>query len=555
MADTNTKPLDINLSTEPSKYKHWKLSFDGEIATLNMDVDENGGLGDYVLKQNSYDLGVDIELWDAVERLRFEHPEVKAVVVTGLKDKVFCAGANIFMLGASSHAFKVNFCKFTNETRLGMEDASQSSGLKFLAALNGTAAGGGYELALATDDILLLDDASSAVSFPEVPLLGVLPGTGGLTRITDKRKVRRDLCDVFSTVAEGVKGKRAVEWKLVDALSPKSSWTDNVKKRAQMLAQQSTRPGAGAAGIQLSKIEPTVDGTTFTYKYVTLVVDTKRRTAEITLRPPTEKEPSTVDSMIKKGSELWALRCYRELDDAILRLRLTFLEVGLVTLRAEGDPTFMLEAEEALLANKSNWFANEVLQKMKRVLKRVDVTSKTFLALVEPKSCFVGSFAELLFLADRSYMLDDSETDKPAEIKLTAINDGAFPTSNGLTRLQTRFYGDEAALGKVRAMIGKVIDPSNAEKLGVVTFVRDEIDYPDEVRLFVEERTALSPDALTGMEANLRWPGPETMETRIFGRLSAWQNWIFTRPNATGEQGALTAYGTPNRPVFDMRRT
>jgi benzoyl-CoA-dihydrodiol lyase len=555
----STPPPAIRLATSPELYKHWKLTVDGEVATLAMDVDEEGGLGSYVLKQNSYDLGVDIELFDAVERLRFQHPEVKSVVVTGLKDKVFCSGANIFMLGSSSHAFKVNFCKFTNETRLGIEDASEHSGIKFLAALNGTAAGGGYELALACDDILLLDDASSAVSFPEVPLLGVLPGTGGLTRITDKRKVRRDLCDVFSTVAEGVKGKRAVEWKLVDALAPKSAWADTVKTRALALAAKSRRPGMAARGqgLVLDAIEPVIDGTSFTYKYVTLLVDPKKRTAEITLRAPAQKEPASGETMLQKGNDLWALRCYRELDDAILRLRLQFLEVGLITLKTEGDPTFLLDFEKNLLASQEHWFAREVLFKVKRVLKRLDVTSRTFLALVEPGSCFAGSFAELLLIADRSYMLDDSEAEKPAQVIFTSLSDGPLPMGNGLTRLQTRFWGDEAALARLKPYLAeqKPIGTEQAEKLGVVTFVRDEIDYPDEVRLFVEERTALSPDALTGMEANLRWPGPETMETRIFGRLSAWQNWIFIRENATGPKGALTSYGKPERPSFDMRRT
>ena len=557
MAD-HTKQVDIKLSTRPERYRHWQLSLAGEIATLAMDVDDDGGLGDYVLKQNSYDLGVDIELHDAIERIRFQYPECKSVIVTGLKDKVFCSGANIFMLGASSHAFKVNFCKFTNETRLYMEDASSCSGIKFLAALNGTAAGGGYELALACDEILLLDDASSAVSFPEVPLLGVLPGTGGLTRITDKRKVRRDLCDVFSTVAEGVKGKRAVQWKLVDGLAPKSAWAEAVKQRAAKLAELSTRPGLAeqGKGLVLDDVEPTIDGTAFTYKYVTLLVDAKKRTAEIMVRAPSQKEPSTGETMLSKGNDLWCLRAYRELDDAILRLRLIFLEVGLVTLKTEGDPTYLLQAEAALLASQSHWFAKEVLAKMRRVLKRLDVTSRTFLPLVEPGSCFAGSLAELLFLSDRSYLLDDSTADAPARIMLTAMSEGALPMGNGLTRMQTRWYGDEAAQGKLAPFIAGAtpMGASEADQLGVVTFVRDEIDYPDEVRMFVEERTSLSPDALTGMEQNLRWPGPETMETRIFGRLSAWQNWIFTRPNSTGEKGALTAYGTPERPVFDMRR-
>ncbi len=557
----NSTGLDLQVSfqTKPADYKHWQLSFDGELATLAMDVDENGGLGDYVLKQNSYDLGVDVELWDAIERLRFEHPEVKAVVLTGLKEKVFCSGANIFMLGMSSHAFKVNFCKFTNETRLGIEDASATSSLRFLAALNGTAAGGGYELALACDEILLLDDANSAVSFPEVPLLGVLPGTGGLTRVTDKRKVRKDLSDVFSTMAEGVKGKRAVEWKLVDHLAPKSKWQEAIKDKVTALAATSTRPGLSALGqgVVLTPVVPVVDGTALTYKFVTLVVDPKKRTAEITLRAPTDTEPRL--NTREKGSELWALRCYRELNDAILRLRAVYLEVGMITFRTEGSVEKLLAAEATLLeqAQAGEWFANEVLQHMKRVLKRVDVTSKTILCLVEPGSCWAGSFADLLLFSDRSYLLDDPDTQTPATVTLTPVSLGALVTGNGLTRLRTRFWGDDTSAEKLEALAksSTPIEGSDCEKLGVVTFARDDIDFPDEVRLFIEERTAMSPDALTGMEQNLRWPGPETMETRIFGRLSAWQNWIFTRPNSTGEKGALSLYGKPDRPVFDMRRT
>jgi len=552
MADQNV----LSFETSPDKYKHWKLSFDGDIATLAMDVQEDGGLGDYTLKLNSYDLSVDIELADAIQRIRFEHPEVKTVVLTGMKDKVFCAGANIFMLGASTHPFKVNFCKYTNETRLYLEDASESSGLKFLCAANGTASGGGYELALACDEILLIDDANSAVSLPEVPLLGVLPGTGGLTRVTDKRKVRKDLADVFSTVAEGIKGKRAVEWKLVDAIAPKSKWAEAVKEHAKKLAEKSDRPGG--EGVKLAPLEMTIEGPNVDYKYVSLVIDENERTAELTVRGPSETEPRVPEKMRQKGSDLWALRCYRELDDAILRLRMNHIAIGFVTLKTEGSKEHLMNAEEALLqaVEGGDWFAREVLHHMKRVLKRLDVSSKTFMTLVEPSSCFVGSFCELIWIADRSYMLDEPDADEGAKIWPTRISDGFLPTANGKTRLWTRFYGDEDAVKKIMAYAaeGRAITCDDAEQLGAVTFVRDDIDYPDETRLFVEERTSLSPDALTGMEANLRWPGPETMETRIFGRLSAWQNWIFTRANATGEKGALTAYGTPNRPEFDVRR-
>ena len=547
--------LDLPFATHPEAYKHWKLSFDGELATLSMDVSEDGGLGDYVLKQNSYDLSVDIELADALMRIRFEHPEVKTVIVTGLKDKIFCAGANIFMLGGSSHPFKVNFCKYTNETRLYLEDASAHSGLKFLCALNGTAAGGGYELALACDQILLIDDRNSAVSLPEVPLLGVLPGTGGLTRVVDKRKVRRDLADVFSTVAEGVKGKRAVDWKLVDGVVPKSKWEESVKARALELAEQSDRPGG--EGVHLTPLSPNIDGDNVDYQFVRLNVDKGRRTADLLVKGPSEVQPSTAESIRKRGAELWSLRCFRELDDALLRLRLQHLDVGLVTLRTEGNAEFLLNAEQALLeAAKDDWFAREVLLHQKRVMKRLDVTSRTFVSLVEPGSCFAGSFAELLWASDRSYMLDDPDSDTEAQIFVSDISFGPLPMPNDLTRLQTRFLDDEDSIKAVRSYVAerKPIGPDDAEKLGIVTYVRDDIDFPDEVRLFTEERSSLSPDALTGMEANLRFAGPETMETKIFGRLSAWQNWIFTRPNATGEKGALSLYGSPERPAFDMRR-
>jgi benzoyl-CoA-dihydrodiol lyase len=550
-----------SFETSPDQYKHWKLSFDGDIATLAMDVQEDGGMGDYQLKLNSYDLSVDIELADAIQRLRFEHPEVKTVVLTGLKDDVFCAGANIFMLGASTHPFKVNFCKYTNETRLGIEDASEHSGLKFLCAANGTASGGGYELALACDEILLVDDSNSAVSLPEVPLLGVLPGTGGLTRVTDKRMVRKDLADVFSTTAEGVKGKRAVQWKLVDAIAPKSKFAEAVQEHAKKLAQKSDRPGG--EGVKLVPLEVAIDGHNLDYKYVSMTVDEKARTAEVVLKGPEGQEATTGQNMLEKGCDLWAFRVYRELDDAILRLRMNHLDIALLTFKTEGDPAKLLAAEKSLvdvatgdLSGPGDWFAREVLNFIKRVHKRIDVTSKTILALVEPGQCWAGSFAELLWTADRSYILDDVDADAPATITLGAMNDGPLPTANGLTRLSTRFFGDDEGLKKVMAVLaeGKAVEPEEAEELGLVTFCRDDIDFPDEVRLFVEERTSMSPDALTGMEQNIRWPGPETLETKIFGRLSAWQNWIFTRANATGDTGALTLYGSPTRPEFDLRR-
>jgi len=548
-------PFEAN----PETYKHWKLSFDGDIATLTMDVQEEEGIGDYTLKLNSYDLMVDVELNDAIHRIRFEHPEVKAVVLTGGKDKVFCSGANIYHLGESTHAYKVNFCKYTNETRCGIEDASEFGGLKFLAALNGTASGGGYELALACDDILLIDDRNSAVSFPEVPLLAVLPGTGGLTRITDKRKVRRDLCDVFSTVAEGVKGKRAKQWNLVDEIAAKSKWDDAVQNRAAELAKMSDR-GQGDKGITWSSVAPKVDGTSFDYQYVSLVVDENARTAELTVRAPSDSEPVVAEKMLAKGADLWALRAYRELDDALLRLRMHYLDVTLVTLKSEGKAQLLLDAEAAVLENgqgdNAHWFVREVLHHMKRVLKRLDVTSKTMVALVEPSSCWAGSFCEMVWAADRSMMLDDVDADTGAVLRPSLLSAGALPMAHGLSRLENRFYGDADAVKAILnfASEGRAIECPDAEDNGAVTFVRDDIDYPDELRLFIEERTSLSTDALTGMEQNLRWVGPETMETRIFGRLTAWQNWIFTRDNATGPEGALTVYGSPSSPTFQTKR-
>jgi benzoyl-CoA-dihydrodiol lyase len=532
-----------SFETSPDRYQHWKLVFEGEVARLSMDVNEDAGLrpADYTLKLNSYDLGVDIELADAVNRIRFEHPEVRVVVVSSLKDRIFCAGANIFMLGSSSHPFKVNFCKYTNETRLGIEDASANSGVKFIAALNGTASGGGYELALACDEILLIDDGNSAVSLPEVPLLGVLPGTGGLTRVVDKRKVRRDQADFFSTVAEGIKGRRAVEWRLVDQVVPKSKFAQVVAERARALAAKSDRPKDGK-GI---KVEPLG-----AYRFVSQEPNPAMRSATLTVRGPADAPPSSPDALTADG---WAIRAFRELDDALLKLRINHLDVGTVVLKTSGDPKKVLAWDAFVKANASHWLVRETLNQMKRVLKRLDLTAKTFFAFVEPGSCFAGSLAELALAADRSYMLEDSG--RPTAVELGPLNAGALPMSNGLSRLETRMLAEP---GKVKEILGHG-GPFSAEEAlaaGLVTFTPDELDWDDEIRVALEERASLSPDALTGMEANLRFAGPETMETKIFGRLTAWQNWIFQRPNAVGEKGALTLYGQAGvRPTFDMRRT
>jgi benzoyl-CoA-dihydrodiol lyase len=542
----------VTFETSPDRYRHWKLSFDGPVATLSMDVREDAGLSpDYRLKLNSYDLGVDIELADAIQRLRFEHPEVHAVVVTSLKERVFCAGANIFMLRGSSHAWKVNFCKFTNETRLAMEDASAHSGIKFLAALNGICAGGGYELALACDEILLVDDGNSAVSLPETPLLGVLPGTGGLTRVVDKRKVRRDLADFFGTVAEGVKGRRAVEWRLVDAVYPTSQFKDRVAKRARELAGQSDRPAAGP-GIALGPLAPVVADDGIRYSAVTVACDRDKRVATLTLHGPDEPQASTPEEIQRAGDRFWPLRVFRELDDALLRLRTNEPALGIVVVRTEGDPAAVLSVDQTLLAHRDHWLVREIVSFIKRTLKRMDLTSRSFFALIEPGSCFAGTLFELALAADRSYMLDDPE--RPSSVALSGMNGGALPMSNGLSRLATRFLDDP---DRVREVLeeGEPFDPQEALEAGLVSFAPDELDWEDEVRLAVEGRAALSPDALTGMEANLRFAGPETMETKIFGRLTAWQNWIFQRPNAVGEKGALTAYGSQSRPEFDYNRT
>ncbi len=540
-----------SFETHPSKYKHWKLKLEGEIATLSMDVQEDGGLRahDYVLKQNSYDLGVDIELNDAIQRLRFEHPEVRCLVVTSLKDRIFCAGANIFMLGSSSHPFKVNFCKYTNETRLGLEDMSANSGLKSLCALNGTAAGGGYELALACDEILLIDDGNSAVSLPEVPLLGVLPGTGGLTRVVDKRKVRRDQADFFCTTAEGIKGKRAVEWRLVDQVVPRSKFAQVVAERAKALAAQSDRPKDGK-GLELASIAPKVSAAGAEYKYVSLKLQPKDRLAELVIRGPEAAPPADANGI---DNESWSLRAFRELDDALLRLRINHLDVGTILIKTKGDPKKVLAWDKFLADNKSHWLGRETLHLVKRVLKRSDVTAKTMYAIIEPGSCFAGSLAELALAADRSYMLDDSN--QPTSIELGALNAGLLPMPNGLSRLETRMLGTPGRVKEILSHQGP-FDAGAALAAGLVTFTPDELDWDDEIRVAIEERASLSPDALTGMEANLRFAGPETMETKIFGRLTAWQNWIFQRPNAVGEKGALTLYGQAGvRPHFDMRRT
>ena len=548
----NSVRPQVLFETSPERYKHWKLTFDGPVATLSMDVREDAGLSsDYRLKLNSYDLAVDIELADAIQRIRFEHPEVHAVVITSLKERVFCAGANIFMLRGSSHAWKVNFCKYTNETRLAIEDASAHSGLKFLAALNGICAGGGYELALACDEIALVDDGNSAVSLPETPLLGVLPGTGGLTRVVDKRRVRRDLADFFGTVAEGVKGRRAAEWRLVDAVYPTSQFKERVSRRAQELAAMSDRPASGP-GITLNALNPTVADDALRYSSVTLQIDRDKRVATLTLRAPEEAVPATPDAILASGDRFWPLRAFRELDDALLRLRFNEPLIGTVIVRTEGDAEGVLAADRVLLDNQDRWHVRETIHLIKRTLKRMDLTSRSFFALIEPGSCFAGTLFELALAADRSYMLDDPE--RPNAIALSGMNAGPLKMSNGLTRLATRFLGEPQ---RVRELLEQEtpFDAQQALAQGLVSFVPDELDWDDEVRLAIEGRTALSPDALTGMEANLRFAGPETMETKIFGRLTAWQNWIFQRPNAVGEKGALTAYGSQSRPEFDFNRT
>jgi len=554
----------VEFRVSPDRYRHWRVSYDGPVATLVMDVDEQGGLvPGYELKLNSYDLGVDIELYDAVQRLRFEHPEVRTVVITSGKPKIFCAGANIRMLAASAHGWKVNFCKFTNETRNGIEDATANSGQTYLAAVNGTASGGGYELALACEHIMLIDDRSSAVSLPELPLLGVLPGTGGLTRVSDKRHVRRDLADYFSTRPEGVGGKKAVQWRLVDEAVPRPRWDETVAERAAELAGRSGRP-EGAAGVALTPLGKTRDDDAISYSCVSARLDRDAGSVSITVRGPASDPPTDMAGAAGQGAGFWPLAVTRELDDLILDLRTNETELGTWVFRTEGDPAAVLAYDDLLLANTGDWFASEVLHYLKRTLRRLDVTSRSLIAVIEPGSCFAGSLLELALAADRSFQLAgvfqavDPNTGapdaEPAAITLGNINVGPLTMSNELTRLQTRFWGDEAGYEAAGKRRGAAIEAEDAADLGLITFAPDDIDWDEEIRIATEERASFSPDALTGLEANYRFAGPETMETKIFGRLSAWQNWIFNRPNASGPDGALRRFGTGQRAVFDRKR-
>jgi len=551
---THQEFAPVDYQTDPSKYKHWRISYDAPVATLTMDVNEEGGLRPgYKLKLNSYDLGVDIELHDILQRVRFEHPEIRTVVLTSAKNRVFCSGANIYMLGLSSHAWKVNFCKFTNETRNGIEDSSAHSGLKFLAALNGTTAGGGYELALACDEIVLVDDRSSAVSLPEVPLLGVLPGTGGLTRLTDKRKVRRDHADIFCTNADGVKGQRARDWGLVDDSIKTQAFAEHIKQRAAKLAELSDRP-AIAKGVDLAPLARTVDEIGRHYKYVDAKLDRDARTVTLTVRAPESGEPMTLDSALAAGARWWPLQMARELDDAILGLRTSEADLGLWILKTAGNADAVVKMDEFILANQENWFVREVLGMMRRTFARLDVTSRSMFALVEPGSCFAGTLLEFALAADRVYMLDTPEGSEKASMRLSPMNFGALPMVNHMSRVAARFYSNDVQLEKLRAKAGQVLGAQDALEAGLVTAALDELDWQDEVRQAIESRTALSPDALTGMEANLRFGLPETLETRIFARLSAWQNWVFVRPNAVGESGALKVYGTGAPVKFKWER-
>ena len=548
----------IDFQTNPTKYRHWRVEYNDQIATLFMDVDEEGGLFDgYLLKLNSYDLGVDIELADIVQRMRFEHPEVKAVIMRSGKDNVFCAGANIRMLGGAEHAHKVNFCRFTNETRNTYENAGEDSGQQYICAIKGSCAGGGYELALACNHIILTDDGSSNVSLPEVPLLAVLPGTGGLTRVTDKRKIRRDRADVFCSTEEGARGKKALAWGLVDELVANSKFEEVVTKRAGEFADLSKTP-ENAIGITLEPLKKEIgsDGS-LTYSAVEVSIDPDAGTATISITGPHDAAPQNIDALHREGVQTWMLRAARELDDAILHLRFNQTELGVVVFKCSGDPAQVLAHEKLLLENKQDWLANEILLYWKRILKRIDLTSRSLVALIEPGSCFAGVLSEILFAVDRSYMADgefEGDNRPVATITLSESNFGLCPMSNNLTRLETRFLEDQDSLAEAKSAIGKSLEAEDANELGLVTFALDDLDWDDDVRVFLEERASYSPDALTAMEANLRFAGPETMETRIFGRLTAWQNWVFQRPNAVGEKGALQRYGSGIRGKYDKRR-
>ena len=550
-----SQALVVDYATSPEHYRHWTLIANGPVATLTMKVDEDGGLREgYKLKLNSYDLGVDIELYDAIQRIRFEHPQVRTVVLTGGRDRIFCSGANIFMLGKSSHAWKVNFCKFTNETRNGLEDSSQHSGLKFIAAVNGACAGGGYELAAACDEIILVDDRSSAVSLPEVPLLGVLPGTGGLTRLTDKRKVRHDHADIFCTTSEGVRGQKAKDWKLVDAIAKPAVFEQTVQERALALAAQSDRPADGK-GVKLTPLARQITDHGVDYEFVKIVIDRQARTATLTVSAPSTTQPNSIQTIEAAGVHWWPLQMARELDDAILHLRTNEIDIGTWLLKTAGDAKAVLACDEVLMAHQSHWLVRETIGLLRRTLARIDVSSRSLFALIDEASCFAGTLAELAFAADRSYMLALPDAPETApQLQLSAMNFGVLPMITGQSRLARRFYDNDAEIAAVRASIGKALDADAAMALGLITSNPDDIDWADEIRMALEERASMSPDALTGLEANLRFNGKENMATRVFGRLSAWQNWIFIRPNAVGELGALKVYGSGNKAKFDFER-
>jgi benzoyl-CoA-dihydrodiol lyase len=550
----NTAP-QITYATSPERYKHWTMAVDGQIATLTMNVNEDGGLKEgYKLKLNSYDLGVDIELYDAVQRIRFEHPTVRTVVITSSRDRIFCSGANIFMLGKSTHSWKVNFCKFTNETRNGLEDSSRNASLKFVAAVNGACAGGGYELAAACDEIILVDDRSSSVSLPEVPLLGVLPGTGGLTRLTDKRRVRHDHADIFCTTSEGVRGQRAKDWKLVDDVAKPAQFADTVRQHALALAAASKRP-AEAKGVQLTPLQRTLTADTIDYEFVSVAIDRAGRTATLTVKAPTAAQPTDAAGIEAAGIRWWPLQFARELDDAILHLRTNELDTGIWVLKSAGNPQAVLDVDATIAAHSDNWLVRETVGFLRRTFARLDVSSRSLFAFIESGSCFAGTLLEVALAADRIYMLalPDDAANAP-KIAASALNFGAYPMVTTQSRIARRFYDDESAIAAVRATQGKLLDAAQAIEIGMITADPDDLDWADETRMALEERASMSPDALTGLEANLRFNGKETMETRIFGRLTAWQNWIFIRPNAVGELGALKVYGSGNKAQFDLNR-